>query len=368
MKVRKVEALRLAGSGAQGAYGAPYGFLVKITGDDGLVGWGEADTLPALLQPVIEAPVHDSMMGGLAAILEGREAGDIAGAWQAMAEGTANCGRDGLVRIAMAAVDIALWDLRGKAEGRPVHALLGTRRHDSLAYYASHPLGETVEETAGFGRMLKALGVPAAKLGWWPLGQSEAGDEAIVAVLREALGPDTGLLIDGGIAFDADGAIRRSRMMGRYGVHWFEEPLKPYDLDGYRRLRRVSPVRIAAGEMAATYEELARLIASGGIDVVQIDLSRVGITEALRVAETAERHGVACVNHTYTLDWNLAASLHLMAVLPEVDLLEYQVTPNAMRDALVRDRPLAKDGRVAVPHGPGLGVEPDPEMLARFLV
>ena len=368
LKIARVDALVLSGGGVQGAYGAPYGFLVKVTTNESLIGWGESDALPEMLRPIVEAPRHDSMMGGLAGILLGRDPCDISGAWQAMAAGTANCGRDGLVRMAMAAVDIALWDIHGKAEGQPVHALLGPAQRHALPYYASHPLGATLEETIAFVAKLEALGVPAAKFGWVPFGASRSGDEAIVATLRERLGPDTGLLIDGGMVFDIDGAIDCARMLARHGVHWFEEPLPPYDIDGYRRLRRASPVPIAAGEMASSAEELSRLIEGGGVDVVQIDVSRVGITEALRVAEVAQRHRVACVNHTYTLDWNLAASLHLMAVLPTVDLFEYQVTPNEIRDVLVRERPMVSGGMVHVPQSPGLGVEPDPAALARFVV
>ena len=111
------------------------------------MGWGEADTLPAFLSPIVSAPRHDDMMGGLAAILLGRDARDIGGAWQAMVEGTSSCGRDGLARMAMAAVDIALWDLAGQALSKPVHALLGRARRAEMAFYATHALGSTLEET-----------------------------------------------------------------------------------------------------------------------------------------------------------------------------------------------------------------------------
>ena len=366
--IRSVEAMMLAAPGQTGAYGGPYGFLVRVVTEDGVTGWGEADSHPAILRAVVEASFHFDGMSGLAAVLTGRPAGDIGGAWQAMAGATLNVGRDGITRMAMAAVDIALWDIAGKSQGKPVHALLGQRRHDGFGWYGSCGLGPTLEETAVLARRLKASGARAGKFGWVPLGQSAAGDEAIVATLRETLGPDTGLLIDGGLAFDTDSAIARSRMMARHGVHWFEEPLAGYDRDGYRRLRRVSPVPIAAGEMASTAGELIGLIEGGCVDIVQIDLSRIGISQAMRVAEVAERHGVACVNHTYSMAMNTAASLHVMAVIPRVDLFEMQVLPNALREALTPGWPAIVDGRVQVPQGPGLGVEPDPEALARFTV
>ena len=368
-RIRAVEAIPLAAGGAQGAYGAPYGFLVKVTTQDGLTGWGEADSHPAMLKAVVEGANHFDGMSGLAAVLVGRDAMDTAGAWQAMADVTHNIGRDGLTRMAMAAVDIALWDIAGKAAGKPVHALLGRQQHAGFAWYGTCGLGPTLEATADLARGLKASGATAGKFGWVPLGSgSAADDEAIVATLRETLGPGFAILIDGGLAFDTERAIARARMMARYGVHWFEEALAPYDRDGYRRLRRVSPVTITAGEMASSAAELIGLIEHGCVDVVQIDLARIGITQGLRVAEAAARRGVACVNHTYTLGWNSAASLHLMAVIPVVDLFEVQVHANPLRDALTPGQPRLAGGRVQVPEGPRLGVEPEPAALARFAV
>lgn len=368
-RIRSVEAIALAAPGEIGAYGGPYGLLVRITTHDGITGWGEADSHPAMLKAVVEGANHFDGMSGLAAVLVGRDARDIAGAWQAMENATLNIGRDGLTRMAMAAVDLALWDIRGKAEDRPVHALLGTQRHTSFPWYGTCGLGPTLEATAELARWLKASGARAGKFGWVPLGSgSAADDEAIVATLRATLGPEIAILIDGGLAFDTERAIARARMMGRYGVHWFEEALPPYDRDGYRRLRRVSPVTITAGEMASSAAELIGLIEHGCVDVVQIDLARTGITQAMRVAEVAARHDVACVNHTYTLGWNTAASLHVMAVIPKVDLFEVQVLPNPLRDSLMRATPRAVGDRIRVPVGPGLGVEPDPEALARFTV
>ncbi len=368
-RIRAVEAIPLAAPGEIGAYGGPYGLLVRITTDDGIIGWGEADSHPAMLKAAIEGANHFDGMSGLAAVLTGRDALDIAGAWQAMEDATLNIGRDGITRMAMAAIDIALWDIAGKAAGKPVHALLGTQQHSAFPWYGTCGLGPTLDETAKLAAWLKASGAKAGKFGWTPLGSgSAADDEAIVATLRETLGPDIAILIDGGLAFDTERAIARARMMGCYGIHWFEEALAPYDRDGYRRLRRVSPVTITAGEMASSATELIGLITHGCVDVVQIDLARTGITQAMRIAEAAERHGVACVNHTYTLGWNTAASLHVMAVIPKVDLFEVQVLPNPLRDSMMRVTPRAESERIHVPDAPGLGVEPDPDALDRYTV
>jgi len=369
MRIETVEALMLEAPGGQGAYGAPYGAVVRITTDSGLTGYGETDSLPAMVKAVVEADYHDEMMSGLKPLLIGEDPCHTDHLWQRMADGTANIGRDGLTVAAMAAVDLALWDIRGKAEAVPVHAILGGAKRTALAYYATHPLGATLEETAAYARALRDKGVPAAKFGWTPFGKGEAkDDERIVATLRRELGDGVKLLIDGGIAFDGKTAIERSRMLADYDVHWFEEPLAPYDLEGYRKLRAASSVPIAAGEMAMTIGELTRLIENDCVDILQIDISRVGITQAMRVAARAAAHDIACVNHTYSLDWNLAASLHVCATLTKTDLFEVQLGANDLRDNLVRNRPRRIDDEILVPDGPGLGVEPDPEALKRYTV
>ena len=369
MRIANVEALCLSGRGRQGAYGAPYGAVVRITTDTGHVGYGETDSLPSMVKAVVDAPYHDEMMSGLAPLLIGQDPRHSDDLWQRMAEGTSNIGRDGLTVAAMSAVDLALWDIRGKAEDRPVHDILGGAKQLSLPYYATHPLGVSLEETGGFARDLRQIGVPAVKFGWAPLGQDDAAaDEKIVRTLRRELGDDIKMLIDGGVAYDVTTAVERSRMLADYGVYWFEEPLAPYDVDGYRRLRRDASLPITAGEMAMSYEELARLIEGDCVDILQVDISRVGLTQAMRVAALAAGHDIVCVNHTYSLDWNLAASLHFCATLAKTDLFEVQISANELRDNLMRDRPRLVDGEIQVPQGPGLGIEPDLAALRRYTV
>jgi L-rhamnonate dehydratase len=363
--IASVETFVLEGKGAQGAYGAPYGFVVKVTTEAGLVGHGESDTMPDVAVAVVDAPHFNELMSGLRAVLLGTDGSDPKAVWQAMRRATSNWGRDGVTRHAMAAVDIALWDIAGKRAGVPVHALLGTARRDRVAAYASHPLGTTLEETAAFARALVARGFGAVKFGWHPLGPDEAGDVAIVRTLREAIGDGIDLMIDGGMAWDADTAIERARLFRPFDILWLEEPLPAYDLAAYEKLKDAA-VPIAAGEMAATYDELALLMASGGIDVLQVDISRVGLTEAMRVAALAERLDIPCVNHTYSYVLNAAASLHFLAVVHRTALFECQATENEIRTALDRDQLPLENGFVAVPQGPGLGVVVDDRVLGRF--
>jgi L-rhamnonate dehydratase len=366
MKIATIETFCLYGSGDQGAYGAPYGFIVKVVSTDGVVGYGETDSLPAVVDAVVKAPFLSEMMSGLAAVLIGANALDTSAAWERMERATLGYGRDGPVRHAMAAIDIALWDLKGKAEGRPVCSLLSGARRDRVRAYASHPLGASLEETARHAQRLVAAGFTAVKFGWHPLGRDAEADEAIVRTLREAVGSKVDLLIDGGLAWDTSTAIARCERFASYNLYWLEEPLAAYDFEGYAALRRASPIRIAAGEMAASRAELTRLVESGGVDVLQVDVSRTGLTEAMRIAAVAERHSIPCVNHTYGYALNAAASLHFVAAIHDTDLFECQATPNEIRDALESAPLRPTDGWLSIPASPGLGVAIDEATLARF--
>jgi L-rhamnonate dehydratase len=173
-------------------------------------------------------------------------------------------------------------------------------------------------------------------------------------------------MIDGGMAWDAETAMARAKLFRPFDISWLEEPLPAYDLAGYERLKG-APVPIAAGEMAVTCEELSLLMSSGGIDVLQVDISRVGLTEALRVAALAEQLDIPCINHTYSYVLNAAASLHFLAVVHRTALFECQVTENEIRTALDRDQLPLENGFVAVPQGPGLGVVIDDEVLGKFV-
>ena len=186
--------------------------------------------------------------------------------------------------------------------------------------------------------------------------------------MRRCVGASVDVLIDAGNAWDAPTAIERWKRFAPYDIYWLEEPLSAYDMSGYAELTAHVDGRIAAGELSSSHEELGRLIEQGHVRTVQVDISRTGITQAMKVAAIAERHDAACVNHTYSLDWNLAASLHFVAAVSRTELFEYPAAPNEIREALVKNRPAPVDGMVAVPRGPGLGLEVDEEALVKFTV
>ena len=366
MKITQVEAFVLRGSACDGAYGAPYGAIVRVSTDAGVTGWGETDSCPSVIKAIIEAPYHHELMSGLRPLLVDQDPTEISGLWQRMYRGTSGFGRYGAAIQAMAAVDMALWDIKGKSLGQPVYELLGGARRSSVDVYATHSLARTLSDTFAYAAGLLDRGFTAVKFGWAPLGPDPDADEAIVRTLRAAIGSSAGLLIDAGNAWDAATALERCRRFAPYDLYWLEEPLQSEDFAGYAQLTAAAGTRIAAGEQASTITELEQLMTIGKISVLQVDVSRVGLTQAMKVAAAAADLGVPCVNHTYTLDLNLAASLHFVAAISETSLFEYPAMPNEIRDSLVRNRPRPTEGQLEVPQEPGLGVEIDLDALERF--
>ena len=361
MKIASIETIGLQGS-------IPH-CLVKVTTDDGLVGWGEAEAPASIVKAIIEMPRRDDDCQGLAQALAGRDAADTAGAWAAMIRGMRRVGRDGVHLAAMAAVDIALWDLRGKAEGKPIHALLGGAKRDRVACYGTHTLGRDADETRAIARNLACTsGMHALKFGWFPRGQSADEDIALVRLLRDALGPDLKLMIDVGMSWTPDGAIERANRIADQDITWLEEMLPAYDLEGYARVRAASPIPITCGEMAQSEAELGRLIDHRCMDTLQIEVCRVGLTPAMAIAAKANAAGIRIVNHTYALTVNLAASLHMLAAVEDINLCEVPLGAGEVREAITPDPPRVADGMAVVPQGPGLGITIEEAALARFRV
>jgi L-alanine-DL-glutamate epimerase-like enolase superfamily enzyme len=286
-----------------------------------------------------------------------------------MYEGTIFFGRQGAVIQALSGVEIALWDILGKATGQPVYKLLGGGFRKQFRAYASILFGEQPAETERIGAQLADQGYRAVKFGWGPMGQSEESDIAHVRAARKGIGPGVELMVDAGLCWDTATAIRRARQFEQFDLTWLEEPLHPDNVEGYGRLSAQSPVRIAAGEEICDVAEFRRMMDVGGIDVVQVDVTRVGgLARARRIGwDSAERHR-QCVNHSYKTGINIAASLHFLAALPNSHYFEYCVEQGALRQTLTRQRLPVIDGDIAVPEEPGLGVDLDEAVVARYRV
>jgi L-alanine-DL-glutamate epimerase-like enolase superfamily enzyme len=342
--------------------------LVRVSTDAGITGWGEVDASPHVARAVIEAPPSHTLANGLRHLLVGQDPLDTDGLWSRMYEGTLYYGRGGVVVQAMAGVDLALWDIRGKVEGKPVYQLLNGGGRESIRAYASNMFQPTPEATAVRARQAREAGFTAVKFGWEPFGEDPVRDCAFLDAIRKEIGDEMELMLDAGHAWDAATTLERARLFEPYDLFWIEEPLHPDDLRGYAEVSRECAIPIAAGEEECTVAGFDRLMEVGRVDVVQVDPTRVGLTQGMTVAMLAQSSGLPIVNHTFTTDINVAASLHLLASVPNAFILEYGVEPGEIGRSLVRNPIEIIDGHARVPDAPGLGVEPDPAIIEKYLV
>jgi len=341
--------------------------LVRIRTDEGLEGIGEADASPEVVKAVIDAPFSHNIACGLRALLLGENPLESERLRQKMYRGTMYFGRTSVAISAMAAIDVALWDLKGKHFGQPIHRLLGDKQHDRIPAYASILFGRDGAETADIARHWIDVGYRAIKFGWEPMGHSEAVDLDLVNGARKGAG-DAMLLIDAGCVWDARTALRRARAFADCNIEWLEEPLRQDDIDGYVWLRDRSPVPIAAGEGECGRESFRPLIDRRALDVYQVDLARNGFTDAAYIRSRVEEIGARLCNHCYTTPITVAASLHWLSTCRDAFVFEDCVEDSPLRRELTHETVQAKDGWIHVPDEPGLGVSLNEDVLKKYLV
>jgi D-galactarolactone cycloisomerase len=338
--------------------------LVRIATDEGLVGWGETAPLGG-----VRGLIDDQ----LAAILIGQDPREHRKLWRQL--WGPNFGNG----LAVGAVDTALHDLRGKALGLSIAELYGGRLRDRVPVYASalnytegvEPEKQYPEEAA----RLVARGFRALKM---RIGRFEPRrDLAVVAAVRAAVGPDVKLMADGNGAYTLPTAVRVGRELERLGLAWFEEPLpEAPNYAGYEELRQKLDIALAGGEVLDSRGAARELLCRGAFDIIQPDVSLCGgIGECLFVAEMARLWGVQCNPHCWAGAIAIAATLHVLALLPdatwghsaETPMLELDLIENPFRDKLVT-RPLQvkADGFIDVPRGPGLGIEVDEDAVKHY--
>ena len=341
--------------------------LVRVRTDTGLEGIGEADSSPEVVKAIIDAPYSHNVACGLREILLGENPLETERLWQKMHRQTMYFGRSGVTITAMSAIDMALWDLKGKHFGEPIHRLLGGRQHDRLRAYASILFGQDGKETKDIAERWVDNGYTAVKFGWEPMGQSEQVDLDLVAGGRAGLG-DATLLVDAGCVWDARTALQRAQAFADFQVEWLEEPLQPDDVAGYTWLRDRSPIPIAAGEEECGRFSFRPLIDARALDVYQIDLARNGFTDASYLNQRIEEIGARPCNHCYTSPLTEAASLHWLSTCRDAFLFEDCVEDEPMRHELAIESIQAVDGWIEVPDRPGLGVTLNEDFVADHLV
>lgn len=338
--------------------------IVRIETDSGLVGWGEAK---APVAPRVAKAIIDDLFREM---LIGADPRDIEVIWETLYASMRLRGHaSGFMLEAMSGVDIALWDLIGKSVGEPIHRLLGGAYRDRVKVYASGvPATRAANGEADHQRMLEAAR-GAAERGFLGLkmaiGLSPQADVASVSAVREALGPEMAIFVDAAGNYDVGAAIRVGRELERLGVGFLEAPLPHEHFDGYAQVAQALSLPIANDVITSRYQVLDYL-KRAALDIVQPDVCRTGgITELKRIAVIADAFGVAFTPHvSIGSAIHFVASMHCAAASPNLFQMEYWFGRNPMGDdILVKPALAVRDGHVAVPSGPGLGIEIDEERL-----
>jgi L-alanine-DL-glutamate epimerase-like enolase superfamily enzyme len=372
MKIAEVEAiyLRLPEVDATRADGTQDTLVVRIHTDEGITGVGEVDSVPLVAKSAIEAPPSHAIATGLRSLLIGENPTEIEKLWEKMYRGTIYFGRAGPAIHAMSGVDIALWDIFGKATGRSVSELLGGMFHNKLMAYASDLMPETPREAGKLAETYASQGYKAMKFGWGPIGRDPKLDEALVKAIRSAVGDDVDVMIDAGLAWDLKGALRMAYVYEEYGVFWLEEPLHSNDIQGYRALADRTSIYIAGGEQESGRSAFQRLLDEGHLDIIQPDLGRCGgLTEGKKIAYMAYDRHKRVVPHAFKTGILVAASTHFAASIPNGFMIEHTVSTSPLARDLVHTPVEFKDGYVSVPGDrPGLGVEIDETVLEKYRV
>lgn len=338
--------------------------IVKVTTSDGITGWGESyhGRSPAAVAALVNGTLRDLVVG--------RRADDVVGAWDRLYRTQlASHGMGAGSAIAYSGIDMALWDIRGKAVGLPLYRLLGGGDREIVAYAGGVALGfGPPEQLIDDIRPLAAAGFTAVKV---RVGDSVAQDLARVAAVRAEFGPELTIMVDANAAYTLDQVRAVMPGLVEHGVRWLEEPFPAHDYRNYAAAAALRGVALAAGENHHTRSEFRELLDAGSVEVLQPDISKSGgITEVLRIAQAASLWRIRVHPHTSTSGLNMAASVHLLAAIDNGGFFEADVShDNHFRDELTsRPFQVSAAGTVRPLAAPGIGVELDEQALARYQV
>jgi L-alanine-DL-glutamate epimerase-like enolase superfamily enzyme len=345
--------------------------LARVQTKAGLVGWGECISGSAECSEAVRVVIEQ----GLAPLLRGRDPQDVRARWRDMRTATWWYGHGGIANFAISALDMALWDIAGKAAGLPVHRLLGGKLTDRVPAAASiiWDPGD-LDWTRAEVKAAVAAGFRTIKCGWGrthgaSFGLDAKRDLAAVAAVREEIGTEIAFAADvAAIAnWTADHAVRMAQAFESFQLAWLEDPLDHSNVNGYRRIRAVSSAPLATGERMWTHESYRSLVGTGAVDIVLIDPGRVeGLTGMLIAAEHAHAAGVRFVPHSWSSALNTAAALHVFASRPSGAVFQLKLRPSPMQHELVAQPFEPCDGWIRVPDAPGLGCEVDETVVSRY--
>ncbi len=346
------------------------GMVCEIETDSGLVGWGDAYGPPLPVASVIREFYAPRLIG------ESALGGDVI--WLDLYNALRDHGQRGLAIQALSAIDIALWDLRGKHFGVPVHVLMGGPVRRDVQAYATG-LYRRSDKRAENHALLRNEAAAYLDAGFAAMktkvGFGFGDDLALVELLRETIGDKAALMVDANHGYGTPEALRLAKAIEPFDIAWFEEPVVPEDLEGYRELRQKTTIPIAGGECSFTRHDFRRIMEARAMDIIQPDTcSCGGLSEARRIADMAWAYGLRHIPHVWGTGIGLAAALQLLAVLPASapgfgaagPLLEYDATPHPFRQDLLAEPIKVAGGRAQVPQGPGLGIEVRRDVLEKW--
>ena len=355
--------------------------IIEISTDSGLTGWGECfgpGNVAIANRTIVEQVIQPMIVG--------RNPLDREVLWHEVYNLLRDHGQKGMPIQSLSGVDIALWDLAGKILNQPVYQLLGGKFRDSVPVYGygmmlcREDLPSHIARFKDEAAAIRDAGFMATKM---KVGLGAKDDVKLAAAVREGIGDDFPFMVDANHCYTSNDAYYVGRALDELNAAWFEEPVAPEDLNGYKELRQRLTTPIAGGEAEFTRWGWRHLIEQHCVDIAQPEVCALGgITEYLKVLALAHSHFVPIVNHVWGSAIAISANLQLLAAMPPLPgglfpsepMLEFDTTHNAFRDELL-SKPLnihkqvaANGGRVTIPDGPGLGVEPDRSVLERFAI
>ncbi len=355
--------------------------LVEVQTDEGVSGWGECFGPGAVAlanKSIVEDVIRPMVLGS--------DPLDRDAVWHNVYNLLRDHGQKGMPLQALSGVDIALWDISGKVAGLPLHKLIGGAHRKNVPVYGygmmlrPEPASELAARFRDEASAIKEAGFVATKM---KVGLGPENDIRLAEAVREGVGPDFRLMVDANHCYTTSDAFHVGHALEELGVYWFEEPVAPEDLDGYRELRAGLKVNIAGGEAEFNRWGWRAILENRGLDIAQPEVCALGgVSEYLRVLALCHAHHTPVVNHVWGSAIAVAANLHLLAAMPTLPgglnpwepMLEFDTTENVFRDDLLVD-PLdvqvqvkRNGGRVAIPTGPGLGVLPDREFIQKHKI
>ncbi|WP_170785450.1 mandelate racemase/muconate lactonizing enzyme family protein [Ruegeria lacuscaerulensis] len=353
--------------------------LVEVQTDEGVTGWGECfgpGTVALANKTIVEQVIQPIVLGS--------DPMDRDVIWHKVYNLLRDHGQGGMPLQALSGVDIALWDIAGKVAGLPLHKLIGGAHRNSVPCYGygmmlrDEPVDDLARRFTDEAAAIKEMGFVATKM---KTGFGPEPDVKLCQAVRRGVGDDFRFMVDANHAYTTSDAFYVGRALDELGAYWFEEPVAPEDTDGYRELRKGLKTNIAGGEAVFNRWSWRTLLESRGLDIAQPEVCALGgVSEYLRILALCHAHFTPVVNHVWGSAIAVSTNLHLLAAMPPMPgglhpwepMLEFDTTDNKFRDDLltvpldIQGQVKANAGRVAVPTGPGIGVEPDRVFIDHF--